>query len=833
MKELHRQPRRGFYRRNRRSTGACCICHIERNWITRFLFATAILHCSLVDAFSTNVSINCKSKGWDFSFQALLNIHTLCDLRRKGRRLSVSKRSVEDEVIATTNVARRASQRLPRNRTSGAENVILSAVGGIADVERQISMSGRQGRTDEALQLFYTIPHPTVRQINAAIDACARARPVRLSTVLDILESYTTIAVSDITNETEAFLSPSNSKVIAPLPTRLDPNVYTYGALMNAISRLGQVELALQVLNYMKRRKVVLPNAVVYQSAITAAANAARSDVALQILESARREDVPLTVIGYNAVITAASRAMNSTLAVQILRTMQSNPSLPEPDSVTYGTVMAACENCNEWKHVLEFAEEVDQTKNPELQLDGMAITSVLKACQQLGYASMAIEYLNRMKLGWNTREQQPPVPPATSGRQRIGSKQPLLGPDAVAYRLAISACARGGAWHDGIRLLNEYCEIVNDHDVIAYTAAITGCEYAGQWVEAVQLLIRMRSAGVQPNVVTFAAVIGACATACANMVESNSSDKSGKKEKLSNKDDGFIPLPQKKALQILNVMKKDSTVVNPNIQVYNAAIRACAEALDMKRAFQLFHMLRDEGHQPNIITYGTLMLACERVGSIDGMNQVFSLMRTAGSDDEGPILKPNDIIYGTAISCCRKAGDCERTYLLLEKMIRDGFAPNVATINTVLIAQMEASHGPSSKELAVAMNVFKRFFLGTNPETQKLSTPNRQSYSIMIRALASNQRPKEAEAFLVRMRTVDNMVPDVDLYTMLVSAYERIGQPLNALRLMESMREDGYDFYDVEVLNTLFKRLVKLASALGQTFGKGQANLNVSTTLL
>jgi pentatricopeptide repeat protein len=82
-------------------------------------------------------------------------------------------------------------------------------------------------------------------------------------------------------------------------------------------------------------------------------------------------------------------------------------------------------------------------------------------------------------------------------------------------------------------------------------------------------------------------------------------------------------------------------------------------------------------------------------------------------------------------------------------------------------------------------------------------------------------------------MRVVDRMIPDVELYTITVSAYERMGQPLSALRLMESMREDGYDFYDVEVLNTILKRLVKLVNAVGQTLGKGTDKSNRNTSII
>ena len=104
----------------------------------------------------------------------------------------------------------------------------------------------------------------------------------------------------------------------------------------------------------------------------------------------------------------------------------------------------------------------------------------------------------------------------------------------------------------------------------------------------------------------------------------------------------------------------------------------------------------------------------------------------------------------------------------------------------------------------------------------QGRATPNRQTYHIMIRLLAQNQQPREAEALLLRMRQDGNLRPDVDLYTMTVTAYERGGQPRQALRLMEAMRTDGYDFYHHKVLDAAFKRVVKLLGAMVGTGSGG-----------
>jgi len=203
-------------------------------------------------------------------------------------------------------------------------------------------------------------------------------------------------------------------------------------------------------------------------------------------------------------------------------------------------------------------------------------------------------------------------------------------------------------------------------------------------------------------------------------------------------------------------------------------------------------------------------MTACERVGSTEGASNVFKLMREQG-------LEANEIIYGAAISCCRKAREPERALLLLKKMIKEGLQPNIAVFNTVLVAQSE-SRPFTEKDFERCIVVHK--ILKTKEYTT--TKPNRQTYGILIRTLASNGHPQFAEQLLKEMQADEasgggGMVPDVDLYTATVTGYERLGRPLQAVRLMEKMRSDGYDFYESSVLNSAFKKAVRLANAVGR----------------
>jgi pentatricopeptide repeat protein len=104
---------------------------------------------------------------------------------------------------------------------------------------------------------------------------------------------------------------------------------------------------------------------------------------------------------------------------------------------------------------------------------------------------------------------------------------------------------------------------------------------------------------------------------------------------------------------------------------------------------------------------------------------------------------------------------------------------------------------------------------------------PNRKTYNILIRCLSSNLQPGYAESLLIDMRN-DGFVPDVDLYTMTVRSYEKCGNPMKALGLMERMREMGYDFYKMKVLDDAFKSGVKILNRMGKGFSSTDGSSRV-----
>lgn len=117
--------------------------------------------------------------------------------------------------------------------------------------------------------------------------------------------------------------------------------------------------------------------------------------------------------------------------------------------------------------------------------------------------------------------------------------------------------------------------------------------------------------------------------------------------------------------------------------------------------------LLKDAGIDRTHVTYGSLLTACERVGDVHGASRAFRYMKEDG-------MEPNEIIYGAAISCCRKAKDPDRALRLLKRMMQQQeLQPNVACLNTVLIAQTERQRRQDSDTVVQLYKLMKSKLVG------------------------------------------------------------------------------------------------------------------------
>lgn len=155
--------------------------------------------------------------------------------------------------------------------------------------------------------------------------------------------------------------------------------------------------------------------------------------------------------------------------------------------------------------------------------------------------------------------------------------------------------------------------------------------------------------------------------------------------------------------------------------------------------------------------------------------------------------------------------------------MISDNLAPNTATFNTVIAALTEgkpslsqSSFSDSNKSNSLWKKALSVFKIMRSKHAPLGVRPNRQTYNILIKNLAADLQPAYAESLLNIMLN-DGFIPDVDLYTLTVRSYERCGNPIKALSLMESMRKVGYDFYEIKVFDDVFKNGLKILNRMAE----------------
>ena len=134
-----------------------------------------------------------------------------------------------------------------------------------------------------------------------------------------------------------------------------------------------------------------------------------------------------------------------------------------------------------------------------------------------------------------------------------LGKLQPLR--SATEYTIAIDACGRVEAWKQALDLLHGMGSADGGGvapNVYTFTAAMTACTRAGQIEPAYELLASMREAKVKPNVFTYTILLS-------GMVAQTQRSPGPKYERID---------------QLWSSMLADG--VGPNLRTYRSAILAC-----------------------------------------------------------------------------------------------------------------------------------------------------------------------------------------------------------------------------------------------------------------
>ncbi|CAK0895180.1 unnamed protein product [Prorocentrum cordatum] len=203
----------------------------------------------------------------------------------------------------------------------------------------------------------------------------------------------------------------------------------------------------------------------------------------------------------------------------------------------------------------------------------------------------------------------------------------------------------------------------------------------------------------------------------------------------------------------------------------YTKRMQAHARARQWMPALRLLDEMKAKGIPPDVITYSTLISACEKGKQTGRALELFEQMQTEG-------IVPDVITYNTAISACEKGRQSTRAWQLFEQMQKQGLSPNVITYNTLISACEKG------KQTAQAFSLFQRMQLeGLRPDVI--------TYNALISACEKGKRAEQALVLFERMRG-EGVTPSVVTYSALISACEKGRLTNRALALWDEMKEQG-----------------------------------------
>ncbi|KAJ7527753.1 hypothetical protein O6H91_16G069500 [Diphasiastrum complanatum] len=319
------------------------------------------------------------------------------------------------------------------------------------------------------------------------------------------------------------------------------------------------------------------------------------------------------------------------------------------------------------------------------------------------------------------------------------------------------------------------------EHNVFSWTAIISAYADHGQGKEAINLFQQMQQTGIAPDKVAFVAVLKACARIAAlEQGKQLHSDiiKSGFESDLVI---GNILVDMyakcgciEHARQAFNKMSERDVIS------WSAMIAGYAQIGLAKEALTLYEKMKQEGVQPNNVTYVILLKACASIAGLEQGKRLHSDIIRSGFE--------SDMFVGNIlIDMYAKCGCIEHACQVFNKMSER----DMVSWNSMIAGYVKCGRMEDAREL----------FNNTNERDVV-------SWNAMIAGYAQNELDKEALALYEQMKE-EGMLPDNVTYVILLKACASIAALEQGKQLHSDIIRSGFES-DVTVGNTLIDMYAK-----------------------
>lgn len=538
------------------------------------------------------------------------------------------------------------------------------------------------------------------------------------------------------------------------------PNVFAYSALIDAYGRSGDWQRAMRVLADMHDRGIA-PNTVALNSVLSACATAGEAAVALTLLdEMLRHGDGDGAGLGADLEGELLSGAdVPPELAAVVARGALGEGA----DGVSFSTAISALERSQRFSALLALVHHMEGLARGGRRAGRALFTiftfgSYLHACSELGEGGLAAAMLQRMEVRHGTP------------------------PDAVCFASAISALGKARDHRRALlvfeQLLPRY-DVPVDRHILSATIAACAVPADDAWRDGLRLYREHTGDGrVPPNSFVAASAAQACAAG------------------------GRMDL----ALDVLSDAKRVGAATT---RVYNAVIAAALRTAPppVAAARRLLAELKAPGGAgADTVTYGTLMAVEAAAGGDAAADRVLALLR----EMEAAGVAPNARVHAVALRALASG--------------RERWADGVAVVKGALARGCRAGPALVDPLVQCALNCeappLKEAFQLVEALEKVGSPPSAAALTALLGALADiggaagawdeKERLRAGLRVLRMLRRAAPLAFPTREATRLVTACEQVGAWKEALHALQEIGDAGVKFYEVEILDSVFRRLLR-----------------------
>ncbi|KAL6956680.1 hypothetical protein U1Q18_004847 [Sarracenia purpurea var. burkii] len=344
------------------------------------------------------------------------------------------------------------------------------------------------------------------------------------------------------------------------------------------------------------------------------------------------------------------------------------------------------------------------------------------------------------------------------------------LRPDIITYNTLISACSRESNLQEAVKAYNDMETHKCQPDLWTYNAMISVYGRCGLSSKAEHLFKELESKGFSPDVVTYNSILYAFAREgnvdkVQEIYEEMVKLGFGRDEMTYNT---IIHMHGKLgqhdlALQLYRDMQSSGR--SPDVVTYTVLIDSLGKASMMAEAADVMSEMLNAGVKPTLRTYSALICGYAKAGKQMEAEEVFSCMLRSG-------IKPDNLAYSVMLDIHLRSNQTKKAMVSYKEMVRNGYLPDQA-LYEVLLQTLRREN----KEEDI-QKVVKDMEESSDLNPQIIS-------SVLVKGQCYDHAAK-----LLRKTMMEGCDLDRDNLLSIVSSYSSSGRHLEALQLLDFVRE-------------------------------------------